>query len=107
MFQTEQRNQPCRDFILTLSREDKKEVGAKIFEVQKGFPMGLPLVRKMDSDLWEIRVGITDGICRIFFTIAENMIILLHGFVKKSQKTLQNELETAQNRLRLFKDMNK
>ena len=46
-FQTEQGNQPCRDFILTLSREDKKEVGAKIFEVQKGFPMGLPLVRKM------------------------------------------------------------
>ena len=42
-FQTEQGNQPCRDFILGLSRDDKREVGAKIFEVQKGFPLGLPL----------------------------------------------------------------
>ena len=69
--------------------------------------MGLPLVRKMETDLWEIRVSITDGICRIFFTIAENIMILLHGFVKKSQKTPQKELETAQNRLKLFKEMNK
>ena len=85
-FQTEQGNQPCRDFILSLSRDDKREVGAKIFEVQKGFPLGLPLVRKMETDLWEIRVNITDGICRIFFTIAENIMILLHGFVKKISK---------------------
>ena len=106
-FQTEQGNQPCRDFILGLSRDDKREVGTKIFEVQKGFTLGLPLVRKMENDLWEIRVNLTDGICRIFFTVAENMMILLHGFVKKSQKTPQNELATAQNRLRLFKEMNK
>ena len=106
-FQTDLGNQPCRDFIISLSQDDKREVGAKIFEVQKGFPLGLPLVRKLESDLWEIRINITDGICRIFFTIAENMMILLHGFVKKSQKTPQNELECARNRLRLFKDMNK
>lgn len=105
-FKTEQGNQPCRDFILSLSQDDKREVGARIFEVQKGFPMGLPLVRKMSSDLWEIRVNITDGICRIFFTIAEDFMVLLHGFVKKTQKTPQNELITAQNRLKLFKEMN-
>ena len=106
-FQTESGSQPCRDFILSLSQDDKREVGVKIFMVQKGFPIGLPLVRKMETDLWEIRMTITDGICRIFFTIAENTMILLHGFVKKSQKTPQNELETAKNRLRMFKEMNK
>lgn len=106
-FETESGSQPCRDFILTLDREDKKEIGAKIFEVQQGFPMGLPLVRKMDTNLWEIRISISDGICRIFFTIAGNIIILLHGFVKKSQKTPQNELETAKKRLASFKEMNK
>lgn len=106
-FQTENGNQPCRDFILTLSQDDKREVGAMIFEVQKGFPMGLPLVRKMESDLWEIRISIADGICRIFFTVMENTMILLHGFVKKSQKTPQNELKTAQSRLTQFKEVNK
>ena len=90
-----------------MNQEDKKEVGAKIFEVQEGFPIGLPLVRKMNSDLWEIRVDLSDGICRIFFTIMNNTMILLHGFVKKSQKTPQNELKTAENRLKQFKEMNK
>ena len=103
-FKTENENQPCRDFILSLSQDDKREVGAKIFEVQKGFPMGLPLVRKMATDLWEIRADISDGICRIFFTIMGGTLILLHGFVKKSQKTPQNELKTAENRLKQFKE---
>lgn len=106
-FKTEKGNQPCRDFIISLNQEDKKEVGAEIFEVQEGFPIGLPLVRKMNSDLWEIRVDLSDGICRIFFTIMNNTMILLHGFVKKSQKTPQNELKTAENRLKQFKEMNK
>mgnify|MGYP003343284014 FL=1 len=61
----------------------------------------------MNSDLWEIRVDLSDGICRIFFTIMNNTMILLHGFVKKSQKTPQNELKTAENRLKQFKEMNK
>lgn len=106
-FKTQNENQPCRDFILTLSQKDKKEVGAKIFEVQKGFPMGLPLVRKMSSELWEVRVDISAGICRIFFTLMNNTMILLHGFVKKSQKTPRSELNTAEKRLSQFKEMNK
>ncbi|MCM1322230.1 MAG: type II toxin-antitoxin system RelE/ParE family toxin [Bacteroides sp.] len=106
-FKTEKDNQPCRDFILSLSQDDKREVGAKIFEVQKGFPMGLPLVRKIGADLWEIRTDISDGICRIFFTIMNETMILLHGFVKKSQKIPQNELKAAESRLKQFKEMNK
>ena len=106
-YQTTQNNQPCRSFLLTLTKEDRQEVGADIFAVQKGFPMGLPLCRKMDTDLWEIRSTVTDGICRIFFTVEENMIILLHGFIKKSQRTPQTELTTAKNRLKDFKEQNK
>ena len=50
-YQTKQGNQPCRDFLLGLTRDEKREVGSDIFAVQKGFPMGLPLCRKMDSNL--------------------------------------------------------
>lgn len=106
-FITENGNQPCRDFILTFDTDDKREIGASIFAVQKGFPMGLPLVRKMASDLWEIRITLSLGICRIFFTVAERTMILLHGFVKKSQKTPPNELATAKARLKQFKEMNR
>jgi len=41
-FETENGNQPVRDFILKCSREDKKEIGSDIYTVQKKFPLGLP-----------------------------------------------------------------
>lgn len=82
-FKTEKGNQPCRDFIISLNQEDKKEVGAKIFEVQEGFPIGLPLVRKMNSGLWEIRVDLSDGICRILFYNNEQYNDFIAWFCKK------------------------
>ena len=106
-YESLQGKQPCRDFILGLSKNDKREVGADIFVLQEGFPIGLPLCRKMDSDLWEIRSSISTGICRIFFTIHDNTIVLLHGFIKKTQKTPTKEIETAKNRLKEFKERNK
>ena len=53
-YKTEQGNQPCRDYLMSLSRDARREVGADIFAVQKGFPIGLPLCRKMGKDLWEV-----------------------------------------------------
>ena len=106
-FENESGNQPVRDFILGLTREDRKEVGSDIFTVQKGFPLGLPLVEKLDTDLWEIRSHISDGICRIFFTIHQETMVLLHGFVKKSQKIPLKELKTAKGRLTEFRRLRK
>jgi phage-related protein len=102
-FETESGNQPVRAFLLERSREDRKEIGSDIFKVQKGFPLGLPLVRKIDSGLWEIRSDIHDGICRIIFTIHQEVMVLLHGFVKKSQKIPSEELETGKKRLSEFR----
>jgi len=50
----------------------------------------MPVVRKMVADLWEVRVSIPGGIARVMFTIDGNLMILLHGFIKKSQKTPEN-----------------
>jgi phage-related protein len=106
-FETATGNQPVREFILGLTREDRKEVGADIRAVQRGFPMGLPLVRKEKPNLWEIRSIIKEGICRIFFTIFEDKMILLHGFVKKTQKTPPRELALAVARMKDFMKANK
>ena len=106
-FKTMQGNQPVRDFLLELQREDRKKVGADIFTVQEGFPLGYPLVEKIDQDLWEIRSTIESGICRTFFTIYMETMILLHIFSKKSKKTPIVELKTAKNRLKAFKEMNR
>jgi len=59
----------------------------------------MPLIRKMKKNLWEVRSFLPDGISRVLFTVDENQMILLHGFIKKSNKTPQNELKTATARL--------
>ena len=103
-YETQMKNQPCRDFLLELDKDDRQEVGVDIFAVQKGFPLGLPLCKKIMKDLWEIRSDISDGICRVFFTVFDNTIVLLHGFKKKSQKTPLEELNIAKSRLNDFKE---
>ena len=69
--------------------------------VQFGWPLGMPLVRKMGPDLWEVRSTVVSGIVRVLFTIRGSEMVLLHGFVKKSDKTPQTELDTANNRKKL------
>jgi phage-related protein len=63
----------------------------------------MPLIRKIQKDLWEVRTTLESGIARIFFTVDGEHMILLHGFIKKSQKTPQHELNTALVRLRNYK----
>ena len=60
----------------------------------------MPLVRKMSPDLWEVRINLSDKIARVLFTIKNQKMILLHGFIKKSQKTPNKELEIAEIRLK-------
>jgi len=102
-FETESGNQPVWDFILQRPREDRKEIGADVFTVQKRFPLGFPLVEKLAADLWEVRSHLPDGICRIFFTVHKQTLVLLHGFIKKSQKIPAKELKTAKDRLSEFR----
>ena len=80
-FKTEQNNEPVRDFLKTLFPEDKKSVGADIMAIEMSWPIGYPMVRKLDTDLWEVRTGISDKrICRIMFIVSGNTMILLDLF---------------------------
>jgi len=83
-----------------LRRDERKAVGEDIKTAQFGWPLGMPLIRKIEKDLWEVGTNITDGIARTFFTVEKDAMLLLHGFVKKSQETPQSELRTARRRLR-------
>ncbi len=101
-FRTETGREPVREWIKSLPREQRKPIGEDIKTVQFGWPLGMPLVRKLDKDLWEVRVRLPDGIARVLFATGEQRMILLHGFIKKSQKTPPQELALAKTRLRLL-----
>jgi len=96
-------NEPVREWLKELPREDKRQIGEDIKTAQLGWPLGMPLIRKIEKDLWEVRTRLESGIARVFFTVDGEYLILLHGFIKKSQKTPQNELKTALARLGNYK----
>jgi phage-related protein len=95
--------QPVRDWLFSLSALERKIIGIDIKTVQFGWPLGMPLVRKIDNDLWEVRVHLEGRIARVFFTVHDSFIILLHGFIKKSQITPKDDLRLAKNRLKDFR----
>lgn len=99
-FKTAIGNEPVKEWLLELRKLDRATIGGDIRTVQIGWPLGMPLVRKMESDLWEVRSIITDGIARVLFTLEGDYMVLLHGFVKKSQKTPQGDLTLAIQRLK-------
>uniref|UniRef100_C6DYA3 Type II toxin-antitoxin system RelE/ParE family toxin n=1 Tax=Geobacter sp. (strain M21) TaxID=443144 RepID=C6DYA3_GEOSM len=102
-YRSEAGNEPVRDWLKDLARDDKREIGEDIKTAQLGWPLGMPLIKKIDKGLWEVRTNLADGIARVFFTVDDEHMVLLHGFIKKSQKTPQNELKTALSRLGNFK----
>lgn len=63
--------------------------------------LGMPFTRAMGKGLFELRIRGKEGISRIFYcTVKENKIVMLHGFIKKSQKTPLKELKIAKQRIK-------
>jgi phage-related protein len=91
--------EPVRDWLKELSLQDKKIIGEDIKTVQFGWPLGMPLIRKLEPDLWEVRSNISNGIARVIFTVQAEHMVLLQGFVKKSTKTPVDDLLLARKRL--------
>lgn len=97
-YKTENGTEPVRDWLKSLSQKDKKIIGEDIKTVQFGWPIGMPVVRKLDTGLWEVRSRLKHGIARVIFTVVNDTMVLLHGFMKKSQKTAKKDIKTANQR---------
>lgn len=97
-YRTENGNEPVREWLKELSKDERITIGTEIKTVQFGWPLGMPLVKKLDKDLWEIRCKLDNKIARVLFTLYQDSIVLLHGFIKKSQKIPIKDLELAKRR---------
>jgi phage-related protein len=92
--------EPVREWLKSLSVVDRRIVGADIATVEYGWPVGMPVCRSLGKGLWEVRSNITDGIARVIFFLHDGKLVLLNGFVKKTQKTPDDEIELALKRKR-------
>lgn len=99
-FKTDSGTEPVRVWLRELPAIDRKTIGEDIKTVQYGWPLGMPLVRKMDKNLWEVRIHLVARIARVLFTVSDGKIVLLHGFIKKSQATPKSDLKLAKDRMR-------
>ena len=91
-------NEPVRDWLKSRTITEKKAIGEDIKAVEYSWPVGYPQVRKLDKDLWELRTNLPDGICRVFFTVWEKYMVLLHSIIKKTRKTPEQDLDLAKKR---------
>ncbi len=98
-YRTLKGNEPVREWLLKLDREDRKNVGKDIQKVEWGWPIGMPYSKPLGHGLYEVRSDISNKrIARVIFLIKNNRMVLLHGFVKKSQKSPQTDLDLAKKR---------
>ena len=98
-YRTASGNEPVREWLKNLTREEKKIIGEDIKTVQFGWPLGMPLIRKLESNLWEVRSHLKNRIARVLFTIIDGNMVLVHGFIKKSQKTSLDDINLAKKRI--------
>jgi phage-related protein len=90
---------PVRDWILGLDSDDRRIVGKDIQKVEFGWPIGMPYCRPLGRGLWEVRSDISAGrIARTLFCIIDGDMVLLHAFIKKTQKTPVQEIDLALRR---------
>ena len=102
-FKSDSGNEPIRDWLKLLPPQDRRVMGEDIKTVQFGWPLGMPLVRHLDGDIWEIRVKLENRIARILFCVDGSTIVILHGFIKKQQTTPKQDFALAKERLKILK----
>ncbi len=99
-YKTDGGTEPVRDWLRELPAGERRTIGEDIKTVQYGWPVGMPLVRKLEKDLWEVRIHLQTRIARVLFTVSNSKIVLLHGFIKKTQATPASDMTLAKDRMR-------
>jgi len=87
-----------REWLKGLPKEERRIIGEDIMTVQFRWPLGMPLVDNLGSGIWEIRSRLANRIARTLFFVHEGEIILLHGFIKKTRKTPNEDRALALRR---------
>lgn len=95
--------EPVRDWLKSLSKADRRAIGEDIAYVQWKWPIGKPRVDHLRGPIWEVRTSLDRRIARTLFAVVREQMVLLHGFLKKTQRTLGAEIDLADKRFKEWK----
>jgi phage-related protein len=98
-YRSDSGREPVREWLKSLDEADRRIIGEDIKDVEFAWPIGMPLVRSLARDLWEVRSSLPHGrIARVVFRVEPDCMVLLHGFMKKTQKTPKQDIDLALKR---------
>ena len=98
-YRTEAGRARLREWLKELPADDRKRIGEDIKTVEFGWPIGMPICRPVGDGIHEVRTSLAQNrIARVLFYIdRRGRMVLLHGFIKKTQKTPDDDLKLARS----------
>jgi phage-related protein len=100
-YRTRGGGEPVRAWLRELPEAERRAIGIDLNRVQKQWPVGMPLCRPLGAGLWELRVTLPGNrIARLMFFVEDGEIYVVHGFVKKTQKTPAADIALARRRMK-------
>jgi phage-related protein len=102
-YRTASGREVVRDWLRDLEEADRQAIGQDLMRVQYRWPVGMSLCRALGDGLWEVRTSPRGGrIARVIFCVLGGVVLVLVGFIKKTQKTPDRELMLARRRMHEF-----
>src|SRR5205807_2238809 len=91
--------EPVREWLKGLDATERQEIGRDLLRAQWRWPVGMPLCRASGNGLWEIRTGLpTQRTARVLLCFFEGQLVALHGFIKKTRTTPNEDMALARRR---------
>lgn len=98
-YRTAAGGEPVREWLKRLNKEDRHAVGLDLMRAQWRWPIGMPLCRPMGAGLWEVRTDLPGArLGRVLFCVHKAQMVALHGFIKTTRATPNEELKLARKR---------
>lgn len=98
-FRNDAGGEPVRDLLKELDQAERRAIGADLLRAQWRWPVGMPLCRPMGKGLWEVRTSLPSSrTSRVLICFYEGHLVALHGFIKKTRSTPEDELTLARKR---------
>ncbi len=92
-------SEPVRDWLRGLDQEERRAIGTDLLRAQWRWPVGMPLCRPMGKGLWELRTDLpSNRTARVLLCFYQGRLVALHGFIKKTRATPEDDLMLARQR---------
>jgi phage-related protein len=100
-YRTDSGREPVREWLQGLEEAERHAIGMDLMRAQWRWPVGMPLCRPMGNGLWEVRTDLpTKRTARVLICMYREHLVALHGFIKKTRATPDEDLAMARTRQR-------